>query len=122
MHGRCSGTTKDGAPCNAPPLPSGFCAWHDPALVEERAAWRARGGEGKSTAARAGRLMPAQLRPVFADLISAMAEVREGTLSAQRGAAMASLAGAAVRVWQAGLVEDRLRDLEAAYDALGRRA
>src|SRR6266511_4392006 len=96
MHGRCMGTNKDGSPCGAQPLASGWYRWHDPSLVTERAAWRARGGSEHSNLARAARLMPAQLRPVFEDLIAAMGEVRRGTLSTRQGAALASLAGAAV--------------------------
>jgi hypothetical protein len=43
-----------------------------------------------------------------------MTEVRDGTLTARQAGALAALAGAIVRVYQAGLLEERVAALEAA--------
>lgn len=45
MASRCKGTTKAGAPCQAPPVSgSDYCYTHDPDLEQERADSRRRGG------------------------------------------------------------------------------
>lgn len=61
--------------------------------------------------------MPAVLRPVLDSLLVALPEVRAGTLTPAHASAMAALAGAIVKVWQAGVVEERLAALEAADQA-----
>lgn len=106
---RCPALRKDGQPCRATPGASGYCVGHDPAS----AAARAKGGRSTGRAARALRLLPERLRPVADMLARALEEVHSGALEPRRASAMAAVAGALVRVTQAGEMEERVRALEA---------
>ncbi len=122
----CQATRKDGQPCRAPALPSGFCFAHDPAGAAERRAARERGGRNKARPRRLDRLVPATLKPVLATLLAALDEVRgeDGrppALTPAQASALASLAGAAVKVYQVGVLEERIAALEAAGDDAGAR-
>jgi hypothetical protein len=119
---RCGGTTRGGAPCQAPPYAigeDGYCWAHSPANAEARRAAQAKGGRQKASAARLDRLVPATLRPVLGTLLDALDQVRgeDGqapTLSPAQAQAMAALARAAVAVYQVAELEPRLAALEAA--------
>src|SRR5918996_3280264 len=108
----CPATRKDGQPCRAPAGADGWCIGHRPGAADARS----RGGRGKSRAARAGKLLPSRLRPVAEMLESALVEVKDGRLKPSQAQAMASLAGALVRVVTSGEMEERLRDLESKYE------
>ena len=108
MPQRCPAIRKDGKPCQAQSNSSGFCVGHSPAAQDARR----RGGAATSRASRAGKLLPSRLRPVVALLEKALGEVHEGKLDPRVATAMASLAGALVRVYQSGEMEERLRVLE----------
>ncbi len=113
---RCRGIRRDGAPCQAPPHTiglSGYCWAHDPAKAAAQRAARAKGGRHKATAARAEKLVPATLRPTLATLLAAVDEVQDGRLAPGQASAMASLAGAIVRLYQTGVLEERIASLEA---------
>ncbi len=58
------------------------------------------------------RLAPVALRPVFESLRDALGEVHQGELDPRVATAMASLAGAMVRVVTSGELEERVRALE----------
>ena len=104
-----------GERCQAQPVrPSGYCFWHDPALAAERAAWRRKGGEGKSTANRAAKRLPKDLRDVRDALLRALRDVEGGGLAPQQANAMAALARAVVAVHQVAELEARVASLEAA--------
>ncbi|MGD9892791.1 MAG: hypothetical protein AB7U18_16040, partial [Dehalococcoidia bacterium] len=104
----CQAPRKDGAPCKAViVLTSGYCALHDPDRQAEVQAARVRGGHGKAKTARAARLVPSMLRPVLATVLDALGEVHRGELEPKQAQAMAALAGAAVRLYTAGVVEQR---------------
>jgi hypothetical protein len=114
----CRASRRDGRRCAATVvLPSGYCPMHDPERGAEVAASRARGGRNKAGAVRAARLVPATLRPVLATLLAALDEVRgaegEPAITPAQANAMASLAGAIVRVYQVGVLEERVAALEA---------
>ena len=117
----CRAVRRDGQRCRSTVvLPSGYCAMHDPERQGEVAAARTRGGKQKATTARLDRLVPTTLKPVLATLLEALDEVRgEGDtpprLSPPQANAMASLAGAIVKVYQAGTLEERLQALEQAH-------
>ncbi len=114
-HPVCAATRKDGTPCAARALPGGrFCFAHDPARQEGLRASREKGGRGKASAARAGRLVPAVLRPVLDTLLAAVDEVKDGSLTTQQAGALSSLAGAIVKVYQVGTLEERIAALEQA--------
>ena len=105
----CAATRRDGTACTAQAGASGFCIGHNPRAQEARR----KGGHGKSRAERARKLLPARLRPVAEALEKALGEVHRGELEPRQAQAMASLAGALVRVTTAGELEERLRSLEA---------
>ncbi len=98
----CPAPTKSGKPCQGRPRDSGYCFAHDPATKEEREAARVKGGQKSSRAARLEKLLPSRLRPTFDMLEAAMKEVHEGRLDPRQATAMASLAGAMVKVIKAG--------------------
>lgn len=111
---RCRGIKKDGERCGAFAGREGFCYYHDPRISDEqKTRTRALGGQAGGTFSRMQRLMPPRLRGVFDDVVNAMADVQSGVLSPPRATALASLATAAVRVLEAGELEERLRTLEA---------
>lgn len=62
--------------------------------------------------ARLDRLLPATLRPMIGNLLDALDEVHAGTLDPRQASAMASLAGAIVRAYSVGVLEDRVAALE----------
>ncbi len=112
---RCAASRKDGQPCGAPVLDGrDRCFAHDPTRRTEREAARRKGGENSATAARAERLVPSHMKPVLGAVLAALRDVRAGTLTPAQGSAIASLAGAAVRVYQVGIIEERVAALEAA--------
>ncbi len=116
----CQGTRKDGRPCTALVMGAGvYCFAHDPRRAEERQEARARGGQGKATARRLDKLLPATLRPVIGALLDALEEVHAGTLDPRAAGAMASLAGAVGRLYSVGVLEDRIAALEAAPPSTG---
>ncbi len=103
----CSAPTKSGKPCHGRPGESGYCFAHDPATKDKREAARVKGGENSSSAARLEKLLPSRLRPTFDRLEAAMKEVHEGRLDPRRATAMASVAGAMVKIIKAGEEEAR---------------
>ena len=109
----CQARRKDGRSCRTRALHgSAYCFAHDPAKVAERDAARRRGGQGKARTARLEKLVPASLKPALATLFDALREVHTGELSPARGQAMAALAGAIGRLYQAGVLEERIAALE----------
>lgn len=110
---RCAGTRKDGTRCTANVMGRGdFCFAHDPTKAAQRQAARVKGGANSATRARLDRLVPATLRPMIGDLLTALEEVHKGTLDPKRASAMAALAGAIVRAYAVGVLEDRVAALE----------
>lgn len=98
----CTAPNKSGKPCRGRPRESGFCFAHDPSTKDERKAARVKGGKNSSRAARLEKLMPSRLRPTFELLETAIKDVFAGRLDPRQASAMASLAGAMVKVIKAG--------------------
>src|SRR5947207_2388581 len=111
---RCLATRRDGTPCRAAATHGDYCWAHAPGLDEARQAARAKGGQGKATAARAERLVLAILRPVLDGLVEVFGEVKAGTRDPKVATALASVASAIVKVYGAGTMEERLTDIERA--------
>ncbi len=110
---QCAGTRKDGTPCTAKVMgPGDYCYAHDASRTAERDEARRKGGTGRATRARLDRLVPATLRPMIASLLGALDEVHRGDLDPKRASAMASLAGAIVRAYSVGILEERVQALE----------
>jgi len=105
---RCSSIRKDGQPCRAWANTSGFCVGHSPGSAEARR----RGGYNSSKRARADKLLPLRLKPILESLEAALVEVHSGVLDHRKASAMAALAGAITKVYESGLLEERLTALE----------
>jgi hypothetical protein len=90
----------------------GVCIFHSTRRTE----WRIAGGQHSRRGQKAMRLLPTRLRPIVDLLMQAMDEVHSGALAPSQASAMASLAGAIVRTFTAGEVEERLRELERRAD------
>ena len=118
---RCAARRKDGQPCTAPALRGDYCYAHDPQRAGDRAAARRKGGANSATARRVARLVPATLKPVIGVLLDALEEVHDGDLDPKRASAMAALAGSIGRLYQTGVLEERLAALEAAQEATQER-
>lgn len=124
MRAKCTATNKDGSPCNAQATRGAFCPWHDPALAEERAEARRKGGRQRSNAARARKALTNDARDlvdVRARLMGALEKVETGELSPAQATAMAALSRAITAVVQVGEFEERLAALEAQTGLAGRR-
>ena len=118
--GRCRGTRRDGTPCQAPAHTvngDGWCWAHDPARAEARREARAAGGRATRRAHRLDRLVPAGLKPALALVLTALEEAYTGDLPPARANAVATLAGAAVRLYQVAELVERVEALEAAHEA-----
>jgi len=74
---------------------------------------RHRGGKNSSREARADKLLPLRLGPIVERLETALTEVHANKLDYQRGSAMASLANAIVKLYESGVLEERVQALEA---------
>ncbi len=119
---QCKGTRKDGRPCTVRAvLPSGYCFAHDPGNAEAKRVARQQGGKNKSTVARAARALPASLHDVSALILRSLSAVEAGTMRASQGQAIAALAGAFVRIHEAGEQEARIASLEEQVAAVRRR-
>jgi hypothetical protein len=105
---RCKAIKKDGQLCRAWAQGSGLCVFHSPESKEARR----KGGFNSSKKARADKLLPLRLRPILTLLEQAITEVHEGKIDSKQATAMASLGGAIVRVYESGVLEERLTDLE----------
>ncbi|MBI4294634.1 MAG: hypothetical protein HY669_00515 [Chloroflexi bacterium] len=108
----CRAKRKDGSRCRAVATTSGLCLAHDPMLEAKRQAARSAGGHNKAKSVRLGKLVPPRLVPVFDRLEQAMQQVHQGEIDPRVAQALASLAGAMVRVLTSGELEERLRRLE----------
>lgn len=104
----CTAIRKDGQACRARAVVNGLCIGHQPPNPE----WRRKGGQNSSTAHRLQKFVPSQLKSLFKTLEAAMIEVHSGKLDHRKGQAMASLASAMVKLFEVGLVEERLEWLE----------
>lgn len=110
----CRATTKEGKPCGATPRPGReWCAWHDPDLAARRDEWNRAGGQGKSNVNRARKRLPSDLQDVAGIILKALRDVEAGDLAPAQASAMSGLARAYCAVYESGLVDQRIKDLEA---------
>ncbi len=93
------------------------CFAHDEANRQRANDARRRGGHGKANTARARKRMGADLRDIVKMVEAALGGVYKGSLTPQQGSAIASLAGAWVRIHELAEVEGRLEELEARLEA-----
>lgn len=111
----CAATRADGQPCRARAGADGFCPIHspDPVMQQKVAAGRSLGGQGRSTAARAERLLPRVLRSAIHETLHAMQACRNGTMQPAQARAIAACAAVVVRAYVSGVEFEQLRSLEA---------
>ncbi len=111
---RCSATRRDGEGCRADARPERpFCFVHDPTLQNKAEQARKVGGYNSSTANRAAKRVPKDLRELASTLMGAITEVHRGELEPRALSAMAAGASAVVKLYEVGEFEARLRELEA---------
>lgn len=115
----CAATRKDGRACDLRIVAdSGYCWAHNPAYAEARR----RGGQNKARTRRAEKLVPSTLRPVLATLLDVLEETRRGELDPKIAGAVASVAGAIVKVYSSATVEQQIADLQDQVARLSRRS
>jgi hypothetical protein len=117
----CKAIKADGTRCKGPPRADGLCWAHSPELRAKAIDAKRQGGRARSNAARAKKQMSVDLQTIVKMVESSMAGVYKGTLTPPQGQALASLAGAWVRLHEHGELEARLRDLEARAGTGGKR-
>lgn len=113
----CGGTRRDGRPCESTATADGYCFAHSAACREKTDAARALGGRNSSKTVRARKAMGASQEQVLKFVEAGLAGVYKGTLTPQQGSAIASLAGAWVKLHEHGETEARLEALEQATQA-----
>ena len=123
MNGRqCAAITKAGIRCPNRALPTGHeCFTHAPEMQERKALGSARGGHGKSNAARAAKRIPADLRDVGSILLRAIPDrairdVEAGSMTPATASALSQLARAFATIYESGLVEARIAEIEATIE------
>lgn len=117
MLDRCQGTTKDGKPCSAQARTgSTWCPWHDPALIERRAEWSAKGGRQRSDVARARKKLVGDLRDlagVKAMILESMELTKNGDMEPAILNALSTAARAVVVVAGVADFEEQLATMRA---------
>ncbi len=109
----CAGVRKDGTPCRTVATADGYCFAHSEACKARTDAARVEGGRNSSKVARARRRMGADLHDIAKLLEDAMRDVAKGAMLPQQGSALASLAGAWVRLHEHAEVVEELEELRA---------
>jgi hypothetical protein len=110
---QCAAITQKGTRCPNAALPySDKCFVHDPSTRDRVAQGRINGGKGKSNARRARKAIPSDLRDVADLLLQAIRDTESGDLETSRASALASLSRAYVAVYEAGLIESKIADIE----------
>jgi Family of unknown function (DUF5763) len=117
MDRQCKAKNAAGKPCSAQARPSGYCQWHDPALKDERAAWRREGVKARSNRSRAKRQLPDE--PMNPDELAAYLTLTfkatlSGKLAPNIANALGNLARSMLQVRESTTLEERLAALEAA--------
>ena len=115
---KCTAITLEGKRCTVSPLPnSQWCRHHDPALAQQRAEMRRRGGEARSNARRAvAQWKAAGLEMDTSDLPailrSCLFSVKAGAMEPGVASAIVALAKASVSISQDVEMEQRITALE----------
>ena len=115
---QCVGIRKDGSPCKGTPLAGrDVCFVHAPELIERRRQGSIKGGANRSSRARARKQMAdavMTITDIDGLLCRSLVMVSEGRMEPAIGNAVASLAKTVTGIRQAGELERRLSELEAA--------
>lgn len=117
MESKCKATTREGAPCKAPPLTGrDYCYHHDESVAEERTAAKRRGAMVLHYGA-AGKPEAEPVRVRAADDVLRLLETAASDLLArkpsfQRARALAYVAGVALKALEVGDLAERIEKLE----------
>ena len=114
----CTGLTKSGERCGAPPMhEEGFCFWHSPLHAEEAAAARKLGGQRRrreSTLAGAYEIGPLDTVDGIRRVLEIVTFDGLGMeISIARGRLLVSTMQAATKLLETGELEQRVAELEA---------
>lgn len=115
MDGKCTATTKTGAPCKGKQYRDGLCRFHHPDLEFERQRTRAEGGKAKANSRRARKHLAddmLSMTQVGGLLSRTLTKLETGEMQPGVATAMASVAKALVSIRDAGDLEERLSELE----------
>jgi hypothetical protein len=108
----CGAQTRQGEPCRAFPLASGFCRTHDPARAEDRRASCSKGGKVRALKGRRRQLERAgRLATFLSDLIE---DILAGTVPPDVGRTVIYGASVLRQVVETSELEKRLEALEEA--------
>ncbi len=109
----CTATRADGTPCKGRALPGRSLCWaHSPDHQAKAVEARRKGGSNRSNASRAKKHMSREVRDIVQIVEAAMGGVLQSKITPPQAQAVASLAGAWVKLHELGEMESRLRDLE----------
>jgi len=109
----CKSKKVNGETCGGNAGPDGFCFAHSPALASKHSEASMRGGQNKSNAIRAQKLMPSRLVPVFVMMEEVLADVYHDRITDYKKAqTLALVARALVAIFTTGELEERIRALE----------
>ena len=114
MATKCRAINQAGKPCGAEPYRDGWCRWHHPDLAEERRAWSAKGGRGKSNVNRAKRaLLPAAMTVADLEILldGVLKAVVGGSLTPGVAMAAAAVAKAKMQAAEVGRLEAEQAEL-----------
>lgn len=117
MGAKCQAITRAGSPCPSPPLAgSAWCWTHDPGAAGARVEASRKGGRARSNAERARKQIPEAMgADELAGWISLLFKgVVGGRIEPKVGTAAATIARALLEVREAGELERRIAELEAA--------
>ncbi len=123
---KCQATTKSGAPCAAKAGPSGFCTFHDPALLSRRNAGRRKGGLRRAAVLAKAVLLDdgskldlpdaAAVKILLSDTIQ---QTRTGKLDVRIAAVVGTLSATILKALEQGELAARLEALEASVRQRG---
>lgn len=117
---RCQGTNRNGEPCSAFALPGKtLCFSHDPQKASEVKDARRKGGENRSNARRAAKMLATTGRQIKTDELpdivrSCILKVVDGTMEPGQASAIAQLARTSLQLQHDMELEQRIAQLEAA--------
>ncbi len=115
---QCTATRANGQRCKAQVLTEGdLCFIHNPANQDRIDEARRRGGKNKGNTTRAQKRMPREVREIVAIVEAAMGGVLQSRITPSQAHAVASLAGAWVRLHEIGELTQRLEELERRAEA-----
>ena len=109
----CTGSTRSGQKCPNTAIRGDYCFAHAPDLAAARKRGNRAGGHGKRIERRMLKRMPQDLQDTLSTLYRVLAAVEAGEMEPARASAIAAVSRAIVGVYDAGLVESKLTELEA---------